>query len=345
MPPHARTRIVSSPVLITTVPFGAVDPAPLDLLREHGIAFDMNPYGRRVQPDELRRLLPGRTVLIAGTESISNDAMATSPELRLIARASIGLDSVDLAAARRRGIQVTYTPDGPSTAVSEFTVGLMVSLLRGISGVDRLMHGGVWERRMGRRLARCTVGVLGAGRVGSRVIKHLLGGFPGVRVLAHDIAAPAMAADLGVEWVDMGTLLREADIVTVHVPLTVKTTRMAGSAELAAMKPGAFVINTSRGEIVDEAALAVALREGRLGGAAVDVFEHEPYAGELKSLDNCLLTCHMGSMSEDCRARMECEAAAEAVAFLEGRPPLIPVPEEEYVRAMEAEAFHLRTVR
>jgi D-3-phosphoglycerate dehydrogenase len=321
---------MSTPVLITTVPYGTIDSAPLDLLREHGIRYEANPFNRRIRPDELVEHLHGKTVLIAGTEPISAETIARAPDLRLIARVGIGLDSVDLAAARKRGIQVTYTPDGPSAAVSELTIGLMLSLLREISSADRLMHERVWRRRMGRRLATCTVGVVGVGRVGSRVIEHLMGGFSGVRVLANDVAQPAMALGAPVEWVDKTTLYRESDIVTLHVPLTPSTRALVGAAELSLMKPDAFVINTSRGGIVDEGALAAALKAESVGGAAIDVFEDEPYSGELTTLDNCLLTCHMGSMSEDCRARMEYEAAAEAVAFLEGKPPMTPVPESEY---------------
>jgi D-3-phosphoglycerate dehydrogenase len=290
-------------VLITTVPFGSIDRAPLDLLERQGVAYEVNPYGRRIQPDELRTHLSGKTVLIAGTEPIDAETLAASPELKLVARVGIGLDSVDLVAARRRGVQVTYTPDGPSEAVSELTVGLMVSLLRGVSIADRGMHAGTWRRLMGRRLARVTVGVIGVGRVGARVVNHLLRGFPGVRVLACDIAAPARAEGAAVDWVDAATILREADIVTLHVPLTRRTRGMLGAAELAAMRPDALLINTSRGEIVDEGALATALRAGRIAGAAIDVFSEEPYHGELIGIETCLLTCHMGSMSEDCRAR------------------------------------------
>lgn len=318
-------------VLITTVPFGAADPAPLNLLREHGVRYTVNPFGRRVGPEELVELLRDKSVLIAGTEPITAGTLAAAPNLRLIARVGIGLDSVDLAAARRRGVRVTYTPDGPSAAVSELTIGQMLSLLRGITAADRLMRAGSWQRRMGRRLATCTVGVIGAGRVGSHVIEHLARGFPGVRILANDTAASAMAADAPVGWVDKGTIYREADVVTLHVPLTPSTRGMIGAGELSSMKPDAFLINTSRGGIVDEAALAGALRAGTIAGAAVDVFEHEPYSGELTELETCLLTCHMGSMSEDCRARMEYGAAAEAVAFLEGKPPITPVPESEYL--------------
>ena len=293
--------------------------------------YTVNPFGRRVDPRELVDLLRDKSVLIAGTEPITAGTLAAAPGLGLIARVGIGLDSVDLAAASRLGIQVTYTPDGPSAAVSELTIGQMLSLLRGITAADRQLRAGTWRRRMGRRLAMCTVGVIGAGRVGSRVIEHLGRGFPGIRILANDTAAPAMAADAQVEWVDKETIYRKADVVTLHVPLTPSTRGLVGAGELSSMKSDALLINTSRGGIVDEAALAEALRVGTIAGAAVDVFEHEPYVGELTALETCLLTCHMGSMSEDCRARMEYEAAAEAVAFLEGKPPITPVPESEYL--------------
>ena len=238
---------MSEHVLISTAPFGSGDPRPLDLLRENGVQYVINPFGRRVDPDELIELLGDKSVLIAGTEPISSKTMLRAPALRLIARVGIGLDSVDLSAARRQGIRVTYTPDGPSAAVSELTIGLMISLLRGIPVVDRLMRIGTWQRRMGRRLAKCTVGVVGAGRVGSRVITHLAGGFSGVRILANDIAAPAMATEVAVEWVDKDTLYREADIVTLHVPLTPSTKGLIGEEELASMKINAFLINSSRG--------------------------------------------------------------------------------------------------
>ena len=156
-------------------------------------------------------------------------------------------------------------------------------------------------------------------------------GFSGVNILANDIEPDRVFGQShGVSWVDKETLFRESDIVTVHVPLTPETYRLVGREALTAMKSTALLINTARGGIVDEGALASALREQQIAGAAIDVYESEPYAGELTALENCLLTCHMGSMSEDCRLQMEQEAVDDVVRFFAGTPLARPVPSDEY---------------
>src|SRR5262249_23756260 len=154
--------------------------------------------------------------------------------LRLIARVGIGLDNVDLAAAQARGIQVAYTPDAPSAAVGELTVGLAISLLRGVAGADRNMRNGVWHRFMGRRLSETTVGVIGVGRIGKLVIRHLAGGFPGVRILANDLTPDRPFGEpYGVRWVEKEHIYREADVISLHLPATSLTRRLirAGTIE------------------------------------------------------------------------------------------------------------------
>jgi D-3-phosphoglycerate dehydrogenase len=320
--------------LITTVPFGEVDPASLGLLDEAGIEYVINPIGRRLTEAEMVQLIPGFDVLIAGTEPITERVLEAALQLRLISRVGVGLDSVDLLAARARGIAVAYTPEGPADAVAELTIGLSLSLLRGVHLANTAIRQGVWKRIQGRRLARVTVGVIGVGRIGRRVIR-LLSAF-GSRILANDLATVTL--DETVHWVHKRTLYREADLVTVHVPLTRLTQNLLGAEELAMMKPGAFLINTCRGGVVNEVALAAALRSGQLSGAAVDTFTHEPYHGELVNVDTCLITPHMGSMSVDCRQRMELGAARNVVAFLGGVPLDELVPESEYARrASESE--------
>ena len=320
--------------LITTVPFGEVDPAPLALLDGAGIDYVMNPLGRRPTEEELVSLVPGFDVLIAGTGPITDRVMAAAPQLRLISRVGVGLDSVDLLAARMHGITVAYTPEGPADAVAELTIGLALSLLRGVYLANAAIRRGVWKRIQGRRLAEVTVGVVGVGRIGRRVIR-LLSAF-GTRILASDLAPVTL--DEAVRWVDKPALYREADVVTLHVPLTGQTRDLLGRTELEMMQPGAFLINTCRGGVVNEAALANALREGEIAGAAVDTFADEPYHGELVNVDTCLITAHMGSMSADCRLRMEQGAARNAVAFLRGEPLDERVPESEYaVQASERE--------
>ncbi|MDE0828823.1 MAG: phosphoglycerate dehydrogenase [Vicinamibacterales bacterium] len=312
--------------LITTVPFGEADPAALVMLDAAGIEYVINPLGHQPTEQELVSLAPGFDVLIAGTGPITDRVMEAAPQLRLISRVGVGLDSVDLLAARERGITVAYTPEGPADAVAELTIGLALSLLRGVHLANTAIRQGVWKRIQGRRLAQVTVGVVGVGRIGRRVIRLLLAF--GARILANDLAPVAL--DEPVRWVDKPTLYREADLVTLHVPLTRLTRSLIGAEELAMMHPGAFLINTCRGGVVSEAALAAALRDSRIAGAAIDTFTDEPYRGELVQLDTCLITAHMGSMSVDCRANMECGAARNVVAFLRGEPLDELVPESEY---------------
>lgn len=314
---------------MTTVPFGTIDPTPLEMLRAAGVEVVINPLGRKLRAEEVADVIAGFPVVIAGTETISRQAMAASPGLKAICRVGIGLDSVDLVAARELGIACSYTPDGPSPAVAELTVGLILDLLRGVGQADRGLRAGTWTRVTGRRVAASVVGVIGCGRIGGRVIRHLHGAFPGVRILAHDLRRDP-ALDGLVEWVESARIYAEADVVTLHVPLTPETYGLVGAAELERMKNSTVLVNTARGGIVDEAALAAALGRRVIAAAAVDVFEQEPYQGLLTELDNVLLTCHMGSMTADCRARMEVEATAEAIRFLKGDGFVSPVPEAEY---------------
>jgi D-3-phosphoglycerate dehydrogenase len=269
-------------------------------------------------------------VLIAGTEPITDMVLARAHRLKLISRVGIGLDSVDLLSAERRGILVSYTPDAPAPAVAELAVGLMLSLLRFVHVVNGQMHRGEWQRHYGRRLAEATVGIVGAGRIGRRVLGHLAG-FGAPRVLVNDLERPRDIEYAGrLEWVDKESLYREADVISLHVPLTPQTRNMITREHLERMKADAVVVNTARGGIINERDLAEVLQAGHLAGAAVDVFEQEPYHGPLSNIDRCLLTSHMGSMSVDCRTRMEIEATQEAVRFLRGEPLMGRVPAAEY---------------
>jgi D-3-phosphoglycerate dehydrogenase len=315
--------------LVTAVPFGEADPLPRELLRTAGIDFETNPFGRRLKEDELTEMVSDFDVLIAGTEPITEKVLGRARRLKLISRVGIGLDSVDLVAAERRGIKVSYTPDAPAPAVSELTIGLMLSVLRSIPRADRQMRSGVWERIPGRRLGECTIGIIGVGRIGSRVLRHLQG-FAPKAILLNDAAPQPRPAPSNVEWVTKDEIYRKADVISLHLPLTPNTYHMIGDEQLRRMKPDSILINTARGEIVDERALAQALRDGRLAGAGLDVFEEEPYRGELSRLDTCVVTSHMGSMSDDCRAAMEVEATREAVRYLTGEPLIGLVPETEY---------------
>ena len=317
-------------VLVTTVPFGEEDPLPLRLLDEAGVELTVSPAGRKLTEEQLAEMVPGIDILIAGTEPITDRVMAKADSLKLISRVGTGVDSVDLLAARRRGIKVSHTADAPAAAVIELTIGLVLSLLRHTFVSSSQMHRGEWRRWSGRRIPFVTFGIIGAGRIGGGVIEALAA-LGARRMLANDIRPdPRLDRIDGLEWVEKDAIYRDADVVSVHVPMTHLTRGMIGAAELAAMKPDAMLLNTARGGIIDETALCAAMERGHLSGAAIDVFEQEPYAGPLAAIERCILTAHMGSMSADCRARMEREATEEAVRFVRGQPLHGPVPDAEY---------------
>lgn len=309
-------------VAIATHPFGEVDDAPLRLLREAGAALTLNPLRRKLRPDELAAFLveTRADAVIASTERYDAALLDRAPHLRLIARTGIGLDNIDLDAARARGVIVTWTPEAPSDSAAELTVGLLLGLARHIAAADRLVRRGGWERKIGVLLKDRTVGLLGLGRIGGRVAR-LLRPF-GCRLLATDIdpAVAPRAADLGVTLVPLATLLASVDVLSLHVPLTPDTRGLLDAAALARLRPGALLVNTSRGEVVDEAAVLAALESGRLGGAALDVFCEEPYQGPLAGREDVLLTCHMGSCSDEGRRAMELGAARAVVAWMRGEP-------------------------
>jgi len=317
-------------VLITTVPFGDKNRLPLELLEGAGIEYLINPIGRKLKEDELAEMVTDFDVLIAGTEPITDKVMSRASHLKLISRVGIGLDSVDLLAAERRGIKVSYTPDAPAPAVAELTIGLMLSLLRSVHVANAQLHRGEWHRHFGRRIPEVTIGVIGVGRIGQRVLRRL-SSFGTPRVLVNDLHPDTnVVPQLKLEWTDKEEIYKQADVICLHVPLTAYTKNMIRSEHLNLMKSDAIIINTSRGGIINEQDLADALNAGHLAGAAIDVFEKEPYTGPLADIERCLLTSHMGSMSIDCRSNMEIQATKEAVRFLSGELLEGEVPKEEY---------------
>lgn len=315
--------------LITTVPFGDKNRSALDLLEKYNIEYLINPLNRKLTEDELINFISDFDSIIAGTDKITEKVISHANKLKHISRVGIGLDSVDLIAANKRGIKVSYTPDVPAPAIAELTIGMMLTLLRSTHVSNLKMHQGVWHRIFGRRLSNITVGLIGVGRVGSRVIK-LLQSFGPVNILANDASKFVKELDLPVQWVDKEEIFKKADIISLHLPLTGSTKNLIKKEQLMLMKKDAMIINTSRGGIVNEKDLYKVMKLGHLSGAAIDVFENEPYDGPLKEIERCLLTSHMGSMTTDCRTKMEIEASEEIIRFFSGNPLEREVPKEEY---------------
>ncbi len=317
-------------VLITTVPFGDKDRLSLELLENAGIEYLINPLNKKLTEDELAEMVADFDVIIAGTEQITSKVMSRARNLKMISRVGIGLDSVDLLAAEKKGIIVSYTPDAPAPAVAELTIGMMLNLIRSVHVSNSQMHQRRWYRFLGRRLSEVTIGLIGMGRIGTKVLNHLKG-FGSPKILVNDIYPNSqLGQEFNIKWADKEQIYKESDIISLHTPLTGVTKNMICKEELLTMKNDAIVINTARGGIINENDLYDVMQSGHLSGAAIDVFEQEPYSGPLREIERCLLTAHMGSMSIDCRTRMEIEATEEAIRFLTGIPLERVVPEEEY---------------
>lgn len=293
-------------VLLSVSSFGAAGDGPLRLLEAAGVNVVPNPHGRKLTEDEVAELIAGVDGVIAGTEPLNAAVLERAGRLRVISRVGVGLENVDLNAALRMGIVVRNTPEALTDAVAELTLGGILSVIRQIGRMDRDMHAGAWERQMGGLLRGKTVGIVGLGRIGRR-LAELLHPFE-VRLLAADRAPePAVADQLGVRYVELDELLRDSDVVTLHLPGMEDS--LIGADEIALMRPGAILVNASRGGLVDEAALHAALLDGRLAGAYLDTFASEPYDGPLRDLPTVLLTPHAGSYAAEARERMETEAA------------------------------------
>ena len=319
-------------VLITTVPFGEINRTPLDLLEKNKIEYLINPLNKKLTSNELAEIVTDFDVIIAGTEQITKEVMDKATNLKMISRVGIGLDSVDLLEAEKRNINLSYTPDAPAPAVAELTIGMMLVLLRSMHVSNSQMHSGAWYRFFGKRLSEVTIGVIGLGRIGLGVLRHLKS-FGRPRILVNDVYTNQkkyISQEFNVEWVEKEKIYQEADIVSLHLPLTSLTKNLIQKKQLLSMKKDAIIINTSRGGIINENDLYNVMHSGHLSGAAVDVFENEPYNGPLKKIERCLLTSHMGSMSVDCRVKMEIEATEEVIRYLLGKDLEGSVPQEEY---------------
>lgn len=313
-------------VFISTIPFGTIDPTPIKMLEEAGIEYLVNPTGRKLREGEIDQYLPEVHALVAGTEQLNVKTLSMASNLKLVSRVGIGLDSVDVSGANSLGIGVSNTPEGPTAAVIELAIGCMLALLRHIPKGDSIIRQKDWQRLVGRRIACCKVGVIGAGRTGGGVIRQLIGGFPGVEILAFDLEKKEGFSNLdGFRWASKDEIFDECDVVTLHVPLGEDTRHMVDASVLRRMKRDAILLNLARGGIVQEADLYDALKRGDIMAAAIDVFEEEPYKGPLTELENCLLTAHQGSMTVDCRTKMEIEAVEEVIRLYKGLPLKNPV--------------------
>ncbi len=259
-------------------------------------------------------------IVIRSATRLTADVIAKAERLKVIGRAGVGVDNVDVEAATRRGIVVANAPESTVVSAAEHTIGLLVALSRNIPQAHAALKQGRWERSRfgGIELADKTLGVLGLGRIGQQVARRALG--LGMRVVAYDpFVAPDRFRELGVERLAAPEdVYAAADFLTLHLPLTAETQGSIGAAAFARMKDGVRIVNTARGELVDEEALVEALRSGKVAGAALDVYSHEPYSGPLLELENVVATPHLAGSTEEAQDRAGVIVAEQVAAALEG---------------------------
>ena len=297
-------------IAITTTTFAEFSNEPLRLLQEAGIDYVVNPHGRKLTEDEVIELLQGCAAVAAGTEPLTDRVMDALPMLKTISRCGVGLDNVDLGAAGKRGIKVCNTPDGPTIAVAELTIAYGLNLIRKVTQMDRELRAGIWKKRMGNTLRGKKLGIIGFGRIGQAVASVFSS--LGVEVAFND---PAVTSSVYPRMA-LGDLLPWADVLSLHCSRAGGECSLFTTEQLGIMRNGSWLINASRGGIVDEKALYGLLKDGHLAGAAIDVFEREPYDGPLKDLDNVILTPHIGSYAMESRIQMEIDTIKNLIGVL-----------------------------
>lgn len=303
------------------------------LLRRKGYQLKIQASDRALSREQfLRQVRGSQAILSLLTDRIDAEVFdAAGRELRIVANYAVGYDNIDLAAARKRGIHVTNTPDVLNSSVAEHAIALMLAIAHRLVEADGFTRAGKytgWKPLLllGTCLHNKTLGIIGLGRIGYEVARRMKDGFD-MKLLYHDaFRNKKLEQELGIRYVPLAALLRQSDFVSLHVPLLPATRHMIAAPQLRSMKKTAYLINTSRGPVVDEKALLQALQKRIIAGAALDVFEHEPQLTPgLLRLANVILTPHIASATKEAREGMSALAARNIIAVLSGKKPLTPL--------------------
>ena len=303
----------------------------IKILKDKGFEVVINPEDKVLTKEELMNNLRGQNydaLFCLLTDKIDAEVMDSfGPQLKIIANMAVGFDNINIEEARKRGIMVTNTPDILTESVAEHTIALMFAIARRLVESDQFMRDGKyigWAPMLflGNDLVEKTLGLVGLGRIGAAVAKRMHDGFE-MKIIYYDVKRnEELERQYHLEYRDLENLLKESDFVSVHVPLLETTRHLIGEPQLRIMKKTAYLINTSRGPVIDEKALVVALKSGEIKGAALDVFEFEPkITPELLQLDNVILTPHIASATEETRSKMSDLAATNIIEALEGHTP------------------------
>jgi phosphoglycerate dehydrogenase-like enzyme len=307
-------------ILVTPRSFPSSLPGTCDVLRQAGYEVILNPRRRLLTEDEMVDLAQDVVGIIVGVDPVTEQVLSNAGRLKAISKYGAGVDNIHMDAARSRGIQVRTAAGVNSGSVAELTLGLLLCLYRNMwYSVSSVKRGG-WERIIGRELSGSTVGLVGCGNIGREVAKRLLA--LGARVIVHDdkLCDTEFLQSCDVPRVPLEQLLKESDAVSLHCPLNSETEHIINRRAISIMRDGAYLVNTSRGELVDEDALYDALKSGKLSGAAQDVFSQEPPEPgcKLLELENFMLTAHIGAFTKEAVHRMAITSTRNLLEMLEG---------------------------
>lgn len=271
---------------------------------------EFNPYNRKLSEQEVTDLVlrVNPVAIVAGVEPLTKNVLEKAKSLKVISRCGAGIDSIDLEAAKALGIKVVNTPDAATIAVAELTIGLILNMIRQINVSDASIRDGKWHRPMGHLLNGKTIGIIGCGRIGT-CVAGLLSNF-GCKVLGYDTFLDKHEI---LELVSLKQLLSQSDIISLHLPYSSDVDGFFGNKEMKQMRQNSFIVNASRGKLLDEDALYENLLNGHLKGAAIDCFEQEPYTGKLKNIKNIVLTAHIGSYAIEARELQEKQAVENLI--------------------------------
>ncbi|MBI3018113.1 MAG: phosphoglycerate dehydrogenase [Deltaproteobacteria bacterium] len=303
-------------IFVAMSTFGEYGQAPLKLLQESGFSYSLNPLKRRPNPKEIVEMAKDCEGIIAGVELYDAKVLDQLPKLQCLSRCGVGIDNIDLEKAKAKKIAVLNTPDVVVQPVAELTLAMIFDLLRNVTAQTLRMKAKKWEKQAGSLLGGKKIGILGLGRIGKRIAELLRK--LDAEVLGADLYPDkAWAATQGVTLLSIEELIETSDILSIHLSVLKDNPFQLGKKEFLSMKKGAMLINVSRGSLIDEDALYEALKSGHLSGAALDVFQEEPYVGELTGLDNVILTPHIATLTEQSRLQMETEAVQNLIRYFQ----------------------------
>lgn len=301
-------------IFVALSTFSEFDKDPLYLLQQSGFKYSLNPLGRRLVQEEIVKMAKDAEGIIAGVEPYDEFVLSNLHKLRCISRCGVGTDNIDIKRTEEKGVVIKNTPDAVVLPVVELTIGMIFDLLRKLSYHTYLMRSHQWHKNPGNLLSSRKVGVLGLGRIGKKVAEILI-------KLDADVYGTDLSVDYSwaeknrIKIIPCELLLKTCDIVTIHISISKKNKLTLGKKEIGVMKKGALLVNTSRGSLIDEEALYDALKSNHIAGAALDVYNKEPYSGPLCNLDNVVLTPHIATFTKESRNQMEIESVQNIINF------------------------------